>query len=174
MWINNFIVTSIGRWTATGFWVSLRHPVGALPGNSETQSVFIKSVWSDVPFATIKGLCSPSPTDSNDSLCSVMVFLLPCTWSCHGQKVRKDSENVPALPSRYGQQRTLLFFFFFFLINLFIYFWLQWAFIAARGLSLVAVSRGYSLLRCMGFSTRWLLLLWSTGSRCMGFSSCSG
>ena len=34
----------------------------------------------------------------------------------------------------------------------FIYFWLHWVFaVAARGLSLVAVSRGYSLLRCTGF-----------------------
>ena len=41
-----------------------------------------------------------------------------------------------------------------------------------RGLSLVAASRGYSLLWCVGFSLRWLLLLWSTGSRCVGFSSC--
>ena len=40
------------------------------------------------------------------------------------------------------------------------------------GFSLVAVSRGYSLLWCAGFSLRWLLLLWSTGSRRVGFSSC--
>ena len=53
-----------------------------------------------------------------------------------------------------------------------IYFWLRWVFIAARGLSLVAVSRGYSLLRCAGFSLEWLLLLRSTGSRRTGFSSC--
>ena len=32
--------------------------------------------------------------------------------------------------------------------------------------------RGYSSLRCMGFSLWWLLLLRSTGSRCAGFSSC--
>ena len=53
----------------------------------------------------------------------------------------------------------------FFLTNLFIYFWLRWVFIAAYGLSLVAVSRGYS-------SLWWLLLLQSTGSRLAGFSSC--
>ena len=64
------------------------------------------------------------------------------------------------------------FFFFFFLINLFIYFWLHWVFIAAHGLSLVAVSGAYSLLRCAGFSLRWLLLLRSMGFRCVGFSSC--
>ena len=37
-----------------------------------------------------------------------------------------------------------------------------WAF------SLVAARRGYSLLRCAGFSLRWLLLLRSTGSRHAG------
>ena len=55
---------------------------------------------------------------------------------------------------------------------LFIYLWLRWVFIAARGLSLVVERRDYSSLRCMGFSLWWLLLLWSTGSRHMGFSSC--
>ena len=49
---------------------------------------------------------------------------------------------------------------------------MRWIFVAAHGLSLVAVSGGYSSLRCVGFSLRWLLLLQSTGSRCMGFSSC--
>ena len=59
----------------------------------------------------------------------------------------------------------------FFLINLF-YFWLRWVFVAVGGLSLVAASRDYSLLRCAGFSLWWLLLLRSTGSRRAGFSSC--
>ena len=68
-----------------------------------------------------------------------------------------------------------VFVYFFILINLFIlfiYFWLRWVFVAARGLSLVGVSGGYSSLWCVGFSLQWLLLLWSTGSRCVGFSSC--
>ena len=63
---------------------------------------------------------------------------------------------------------------FFFKINLFIifiYVWPRWVFIAACGLSLVAVSGGYSSLRCAGFSLQWLLL-WSTGPRRVGFSSC--
>ena len=59
----------------------------------------------------------------------------------------------------------------FFFNFLFIYFWLRWVFVAACGLSLVAVSRGYSLLWCAGFSLQWLLLLRSTGSRFVGFSS---
>ena len=61
---------------------------------------------------------------------------------------------------------------FVFLINLFIYFWLHWVFVAVRGLSLVAESGGSSSLRCAGFSLRWLLLLRSMGSRHAGFSSC--
>ena len=72
----------------------------------------------------------------------------------------------------YKEDWTLRFSsFFFFLINLFI-FGCVWVFVAVCGLSLVAVSGGYSLLQCAGFSLRWLLLLWSTGSRCAGFSSC--
>ena len=39
-------------------------------------------------------------------------------------------------------------------------------------LSLVAVSGGYSSLRCVGFSLQWLLLLQRTGSRHAGFHSC--
>ena len=66
--------------------------------------------------------------------------------------------------------------FFFLQINifiyLFIYLWLHQFFVAVCGLSLVAASGGYSSLRGTGFSLRWLLLLQSTGSRCMGFSSC--
>ena len=58
-------------------------------------------------------------------------------------------------------------------IYLFVYlFRLHWVSVAARRLSLVEASRGYSSLRCAGFSLRWLLLLRSTGSRHMGFSSC--
>ena len=55
---------------------------------------------------------------------------------------------------------------------LFIYFWLCWVFIAAHRLSLVATSGCYTSLQCVGFSLWWLLLLQSTGSRCVGFSSC--
>ena len=53
-----------------------------------------------------------------------------------------------------------------------LYFSLLWVFVAVRRLSLVAVSRGYSSLRCTGFSLRWLPLLRSMGSRRVGFSSC--
>ena len=62
--------------------------------------------------------------------------------------------------------------FFLNLFILFIYFWLHWVFIAARGLSLVVVSGDYSSLQCAGSSLQWLLLLRSTGSRRTDFGSC--
>ena len=45
------------------------------------------------------------------------------------------------------------------------HFWRRWVFIAALGLSLVAVVGGTLQLRCAGISLRWLLLLQSKGSR---------
>ena len=67
-------------------------------------------------------------------------------------------------------------FFLVFLINSFnfnfFFFWLHWVFVAVCGLSLVAMSRAYTSLQCAGFSLWWFLLLWSTGSRHVGFSSC--
>ena len=62
----------------------------------------------------------------------------------------------------------LLYLFLKFYLFYFIYFWLHWVFIAARGLSLVVVSGGYSSLLCVGFSLRWLLLSQSTGCRRAG------
>ena len=81
--------------------------------------------------------------------------------------------SLPGQPikSLHMQFYTLLPFFFkiyFILFFILFYFWLCWVFIAARGLSLFAVSGGHSSLRCAGFSLRWLLLLWSMGSRVRG------
>ena len=70
-----------------------------------------------------------------------------------------------------GQLSTSLFLLFIYFRFNFIYFWLCWVFVATCRLSLVAASRGYSSLWCMGFSLRWLLLFPSVGSRRMGCSS---
>ena len=61
-----------------------------------------------------------------------------------------------------------IFVFFSFLFSYSFIFWLRWVFVAASGLSLVAVSGGYSLLQYAGFSLRWFLLLQSRGSRHVG------
>ena len=53
----------------------------------------------------------------------------------------------------------------FFIIYLVSDFGLHWVFVAGSGLCLVVPNGGYSLLRCVGFSLWWLLLLQNTGSR---------
>ena len=60
------------------------------------------------------------------------------------------------------------FFFFFFLIYLFIYLWLCWVPVSARGPSPVAASGGHSSSRCVGLSLSRPLLSRSTGSRRAG------
>ena len=67
------------------------------------------------------------------------------------------------------QFNLLILLCFFKLIHSFIFnFWLRWVFDATQGLSLVAESRGYSSVRCVGFSSWWLLLLQSAGCRVRG------
>ena len=90
-------------------------------------------------------------------------------WTDHFQHQAKGKKPNPGL-----HIVLFLFFFFYNFEKKFFIFWLRWVFVAAHGLfSLVVVSRGYSSLRCAGFSLKWLLLLRSTGSRHAGFSSCS-
>ena len=91
---------------------------------------------------------------------------------------RKIPAGVAQLASGEGQgyltpePRFLLLLLDFCFVCLFVYLWLRWVFVAACRLSLVAASRGYSLLRCTGFSLRWPLPLQSTDSWCVGFSYC--
>ena len=73
----------------------------------------------------------------------------------------------PQGPSGSFVELPQLFIFFFFKFIYFI-FGCVGSLLLRVGFSLVAVSRGYSSLLCAGFSLRWLLLLWSTGSRRAG------
>ena len=80
-------------------------------------------------------------------------------------QLKSTSFNIASASQTLCIGRSVLFYF----IYLFIYyFWLCWVFVAARGLSLVAASGGYSLLRWAGFALWWLLLLRSVGSRAWG------
>ena len=65
------------------------------------------------------------------------------------------------------QHHKQVFFFFFFLI-----FWPCWVFIAALVFLQLRQVEAILQLQCAGFSSQWLLLLRSTGSRAWGFSSC--
>ena len=53
--------------------------------------------------------------------------------------------------------------------------WLCWVFVLCELFPLVAMegAGGSSFLRFTGFSLQWLLLLQSTGPRCVGFSTCN-
>ena len=117
-------------------------------------------------------------------LFSVMKCLLKMLVFCKGEKNQKGNCSPSSLNYLYYVNDSfplslICVIFLSFLINLFIFLWLCWVFVATCGLSLVAGSRGYSSLRCAGFSLLWLLLLQSTGSRprasvvvACGLSSC--
>ena len=88
-----------------------------------------------------------------------------------GALITRERIGQP-LNSSKDNQLSILFFNYFFKIY-FIY-----LFLAVLGLCCCAWAfsscgeQGYSLLPCAGFSLQWLLLLQSTGSRCVGFSRC--
>ena len=73
----------------------------------------------------------------------------------------------PALKKKTLKRQVFFFFFFF----IFIYFWLFWVCCWVQAFS-SCVSRDHSWLQCAAFSLWWPLLQWSTGLRCIGFSSC--
>ena len=104
-------------------------------------------------------------------------------WSIHTMEYRSEIKRTALfihattrinlkgiMPSEKASFKTLLYHF---LYMTFFFVCVCWVFAAARGLSLIAASRGYSSLQWVGFSLRWLLLLQNTGSRRVGFSSCS-
>ena len=93
----------------------------------------------------------------------------------HSFQACRRNKGLTETPLSYLFYTPVFIFIYLFIFNkfiLFIYFWLGWVFVAVHGLSLVAASRGYTWLRCAGFSLQWLLLLRGTGSRHVGFSSC--
>ena len=116
---------------------------------------------------------------------NTVLFLFPVT-----QTVCSTSMNIRFLIRRLGLESQfyniisravvnhliflrLSFFFFFLYINLFIYLFLAVLSLHCHTRAFSGwASGGYSSLQCTSFSLRWLLLLWGTGSRCMGFSSC--
>ena len=62
------------------------------------------------------------------------------------QELSQPLSSLKLREEVFGLDGSLLFYFYLFiLINLFIYFWLCWVFVAACGLSLVAASGGYSV-----------------------------
>ena len=123
-----------------------------------------------------KYICSHTRVHMN-----MLLHILEIISSCHTSSFHPSPLGLLFFPSFHFLKKLLLYliehFHFFLMIAfiylLFIYFWLCWVFVDVLRLSLVVASGGYSSLWCTGFSMRWLLLLRSTGSRSVGFSSCS-
>ena len=84
----------------------------------------------------------------------ILVAYLFCNW-----------RTVPLNPFTYFTPSLFVFYVCFALHFYFIIFCLCWVFMAACGLSLVAMSEGCFSLQHRGFSLWWLHLLQSTGSR---------
>ena len=113
-----------------------------------------------------------------------MFHVLVSTWHCHFKKKKMLLILVVYNVMHYdfnlhfsAEIEKFLYVFWpfrYYFLNLFnlFSFCLHWAFVAACRLSLVVVSGGHSSLWRTGFSLQWLLLLQSTGSMRVGFSSC--
>ena len=82
-------------------------------------------------------------------------------------------KGFPLKANRYTDQEPF-YFILFLKINLCFNFWLHWVFVATRGLSLVAASRGYCSFRCVGFSCCGARALGTRASVAVvhGLSSC--
>ena len=82
----------------------------------------------------------------------LLVCASPLGELVSGEVRRASSWHLPFILHIFSAHVT--FFFKNIIFILFIYFWLHWISVAARGLPLVAASGGYSSLWCLGFSLR--------------------
>ena len=80
------------------------------------------------------------------------------------QQARKTAEV--SFPSEFLLSLYLFIYYYYFLLSL------VFIFLTNKLIYLFILGHVGSSLRCVGFSLQWLLLLWSMGSRCVGFSSC--
>ena len=118
---------------------------------SETEDVYYRTAGS-MSIVFVSSSLSPGSTGAIGSR--------PSRWCTLGVGWVTLQLRSPEL-----RKPQSFFFFNLFLFIYFIYCWLCWVFVAARGLSLVAVSEGHSSLQCVGFSLWWLFLLQSRGFR---------
>ena len=107
--------------------------------------------------------------------CYVAGTVLDIEYPCMGMGMgRRQYEGLYTIDFIFiGLAKSFLQFFGFILFFIFyLFFYCVGSSLLHAGFSLVAASRGYSPLRCAGFSLWWFLLLQSTGSMQAGFSSC--
>ena len=114
-------------------------------GQQGAERINTRGEGSRVPLKPRVWLCSccPSPSKEESS---------PRTWCVQGPFL-KHSYLLPCrIPFSSYPGCLLACLLAYLFICLFVCLWLHWVFVAARGLSLVVASGGYSLLQCAGFS----------------------
>ena len=79
----------------------------------------------------------------------------------------------PHLPPTLQEDALLSFLRIIFLFFYYYFFGSAGSSLLCMGFLLLQRVRGYSSLRCAGFSLQWLLSLWNTGSRHMGVGDCA-
>ena len=109
---------------------------------------------------------SPEPLETTNTFTASIVLHFPEYYVIKIIQSFALSDQLLSFSNMHLRVTHFFLHYFIFLINLFIYLFIFGCFAACR-LSLVAASRGYSLLQCMGFSLRWR----SMGSRRVVFSS---
>ena len=99
------------------------------------------------------------------------LFTLYVVYLCSGELYGQNFHIFGLTPRLWHMQNFFFFLSIFFYSSLlFVYFWLCWIFVALFGLSLVAVSRGRSLVLVHGLL---LSAAYSVHPWCASFSSCS-
>ena len=150
---NKFIYLFIYFWLCWVF-VSVRglSPVAVSGGHSSSRCVGL-SLSRPLLLRSTGSRRAGSVVVAHGLSCSVACGIFPdqgsnpCPlhWQADSQPLRHQGSPGLFFMVVYFFFRRVFFFVFVFC------FWLRWVFVAARGLSLVAASRGYSSLWCTGF-----------------------
>ena len=133
---------SVEEWKNNTVLLSCREIVLIVNIGTMTEQELHRLTWTNIK--TLITVCKVDPSYSCTNGPTPRIFL-----SC----VSRFSISTGKFP----WACNLLSLFILFFLRLFIYFWLCCVFVAVCGLSPVGASRGYSPLRCMGFSL-WGLL----------------
>ena len=113
------------------------------------------------------------PEDETRISCVLSAFCRPAAeGGCHRGQVGRLCNHLSKAKSLIHHRLAYIYKYIILCIYILMYFWLCWVFVV--GFSLVAVSRGYSLVGVHGLLivvASLALLLWNTGSRAHGLQS---
>ena len=144
----HFCARAFSSWGERGpLFIALRGPLTGTASLVAEHRLQTRRLSSCGSWASCSAACGIFP-DQGSNPC-------PLHWQADSQPLRRQGSPAFFL-------NKFIYLFIYLLIYLFIFGCAGSSLL--RELSLVAVIGGYSSLWCAGFSLRWLLLLWSTGS----------